>query len=167
MLAFEGASAIDPDELHTIVDEQRLERQLFTDPFVVTALLERYYREQDYLSAEIDQLRYEFQGGTARVAIAVREGPRFTVRHLRHLQPQFTGRAREIGLRSRYDKQLHEGRIYINQPALTYLPRTTANIYPGEEVNPPTELTNPFNTTRKGVSIQRCESQRRRSRRPL
>ena len=29
------------------------------------------------------------------------------------------GGAREIGLRSRYDRQLHEGRIYINQPALT------------------------------------------------
>ena len=30
------------------------------------------------------------------------------------------GKAREIGLRSRYDRQLHEGRLYINQPALTY-----------------------------------------------
>ncbi len=37
------------------------------------------------------------------------------------------GGAREIGLRSRYDRQLHEGRIYINQPALTYLPKTTAS----------------------------------------
>ena len=38
------------------------------------------------------------------------------------------GGAREIGLRSRYDKQLHEGRFYINQPALTYLPKTTGNV---------------------------------------
>ena len=64
------------------------------------------------------------------------------------------GGAREIGLRSRYDRQLHEGRIYLNQPALTYLPKTTASIYLREELNPPTELTDPFDTSRKGVSIQ-------------
>ena len=64
------------------------------------------------------------------------------------------GGAREIGLRSRYDRQLHEGRIYINQPALTYLPKTTAAIYFREELNPPTELTDPFDTSRKGASIQ-------------
>jgi outer membrane protein insertion porin family len=64
------------------------------------------------------------------------------------------GAAREIGLRSRYDKQLHEARFYINQPALTYLPRTTGNVYFREELNPPTELTDPFDTTRKGASIQ-------------
>ena len=64
------------------------------------------------------------------------------------------GGAREIGLRSRYDRQLHEGRIYFNQPALTYLPKTTASIYLREELNPPTELTDPFDTSRKGVSIQ-------------
>ena len=43
---------------------------------------------------------------------------------------------REIGLRSRYDKQLHEGRFYINQPALTYLPKTTGNVHFREELNP-------------------------------
>ena len=64
------------------------------------------------------------------------------------------GGAREIGLRSRYDRQLHEGRIYFNQPALTYLPKTTASIYLREELNPPTELTDPFDMSRKGVSIQ-------------
>ena len=48
VLAFEGASGIDPDELDKIVEQQELERQLFTDPLVVTELLERYYREQGY-----------------------------------------------------------------------------------------------------------------------
>ena len=64
------------------------------------------------------------------------------------------GEAREIGLQSRYDRQLHDGRLYINQPALTYLPKTTGAIYFREELNPPTELTDPFDTSRKGASIQ-------------
>ena len=62
--------------------QQKLERQLFTDPFVVTELLERYYREQGYLAAEIDEPRYEFNAAVARVVIAVREGPAFTVRRV-------------------------------------------------------------------------------------
>ena len=82
VLAFEGASGIDPDELDKIINEQRLERQLFTDPIVVTQLLERYYREQGYLSAAIDEPRYEFHDVTARVVLAVREGPKFTVGHV-------------------------------------------------------------------------------------
>jgi outer membrane protein assembly factor BamA/autotransporter translocation and assembly factor TamB len=82
VLAFEGASAISPDDLNNIVDEQRLERQLFTDPIVVTELLERFYREQGFLSAEIDEPRYEFQDVTARVVLSVREGPRFTIRNV-------------------------------------------------------------------------------------
>ena len=82
VLAFDGASGIDPDELDAIVDSQGLERQLFTDPIVVTELLARYYRDQGYLSAEIDEPRIEYQGSLARVVLAVREGPRFTVRRV-------------------------------------------------------------------------------------
>ncbi len=51
-----------PIELDKIVEQQKLERQLFTDPIVVTELLERYYREQGYLAAEIDEPRYEYPG---------------------------------------------------------------------------------------------------------
>ncbi len=336
VLAFEGASGIHPDQLDKIVNQQKLERQLFTDPAVVTELLERYYRDQGFLTAEIDEPRYEYQDVTARVVLTVREGPKYTVRQLavlgntiyptdlvvsqlplvagqpylpaaaenaldkirdlywakgyndvrsdyalvqdrstgqvdvsftinegrqsviagitiggndkvsnhlvqeqiqlvdaqpldlsalaksrrnlydtgafsvvditrrdvpesgstdgsqgtpqekpvaidvqlREVQPiqirygasydtergvggifdisnhNSLGGAREIGLRSRYDRQLHEGRIYFNQPALTYLPKTTASIYLREELNPPTELTDPFDMSRKGVSIQ-------------
>ena len=64
------------------------------------------------------------------------------------------GGARELGLRSRYDSQIHDGRIYLNQPALTYLPKTMFTVYFREELNPPTELTNPFDISRKGMSIQ-------------
>jgi outer membrane protein assembly factor BamA/autotransporter translocation and assembly factor TamB len=78
-LAFAGARQINPDELDEIVHEQKLEEQLFKDPVVVTELLERFYREQGYLIAEIDEPRYEFNGAEARVVLDVREGPRFQV----------------------------------------------------------------------------------------
>jgi outer membrane protein assembly factor BamA/autotransporter translocation and assembly factor TamB len=356
VLAFEGASGIDPDELDKVVEQQRLERQLFTDPLVVTELLERFYREQGFLAAAIDEPRYEFNAGTARVVLPVQEGPKFTVRKVelsgnsvyatdaiasqlpvipgqpfvpaaaenaletirglywtkgyndvrsdyeivqdqaagavdlsftisegrqsviagitiegndrvsnrlvteqiqlattepldlnalarsrrnlydtgafsvvdirrhdlegaapapdapstngrppdgpqaglttadsgqlsqqkpveiniavREVQPiqirygasydterglggifdisnhNSLGGAREIGLRSRYDSQLHEGRLYLNQPALNYLPKTTFSVYLREELNPPTEITDPFDISRRGISIQ-------------
>ena len=79
VLVFEGASGIDPDVLDRLVDEQQLERDLFLDPLVVTELLQRYYREQGYLAAAIDEPRYEFDAAAARVVLTVREGPRFVV----------------------------------------------------------------------------------------
>jgi outer membrane protein assembly complex protein YaeT len=82
VLAFEGASGIAADELDDIIREQDLEQQLFTDSIQVTELLERYYREQGYLVAEIAEPRYEFEGNRARVVLAVREGPRFIVRNI-------------------------------------------------------------------------------------
>jgi outer membrane protein assembly factor BamA/autotransporter translocation and assembly factor TamB len=82
ILAFDGASGIDPDALDKIVNQQGLEPQLFTDPLVVTELLKRYYRDQGYLAVEIDQPKIEYQGSTARVVLAVREGAKFMVRHV-------------------------------------------------------------------------------------
>ena len=82
VLAFEGAAAIAPKRLDGVVEQQRLERQLFTDPASVTDLLQRYYYEQGYLSAEVDAPRYEFQEHLARVVVAVREGPQFQTRRI-------------------------------------------------------------------------------------
>jgi outer membrane protein assembly complex protein YaeT len=79
LLVFNGAAAIDPGELDAVIDEQKLERQLFTDPTVVTELLQRLYREQGYLNIEIEKPRYEFEGNLARVVLDIREGPQFTV----------------------------------------------------------------------------------------
>jgi outer membrane protein assembly complex protein YaeT len=79
LLAFEGASGIPAKELDQVIGEQRLERQLFTDPGAVTELLERLYREQGYLNADIEEPRYEFEGDVARIVLPVHEGPLFTV----------------------------------------------------------------------------------------
>jgi outer membrane protein insertion porin family len=76
---FAGASGISPDVLDDIVHEQDLELELFTDPSVVSTLLQRYYREEGYLAAEVDAPRPEYAGTVARAVIDVREGPKFTV----------------------------------------------------------------------------------------
>jgi outer membrane protein assembly factor BamA len=81
-LAFEGAHAIDPDVLRAIVEDQDLEEDLFTDPFVVTELLRRYYREEGFLAARLEPPVKEFQGAEARLVIRVSEGPRFVVDRL-------------------------------------------------------------------------------------
>ncbi|HEY1303941.1 MAG TPA: translocation/assembly module TamB domain-containing protein [Vicinamibacterales bacterium] len=335
VLVFEGASAVNPDTLDRLISQQRLERRLFTDPTVVTELLQKFYRELGFLGAEIDEPRFDYSGPDARVILTVREGPAFVVRqvtasgakvippkdlinqlpvvsgqrylpiaaensldkirqlywhkgyndvhsdyslvldrsagqvdvaftvnegrqsviadvhvagtnrvserlvreqvallpgqpldisalarsrrnlydtgafsvvdirrrerrglgddpatpapderpvdltvNVREVQPyqlrygasydtergvggifdisnrNSLGGAREIGLRSRYDRQLHEARIYLNQPALQYLPKTTFSAYLREELNPATEITDPFDASRKGVSLQ-------------
>jgi outer membrane protein assembly complex protein YaeT len=82
VLAFEGAAGIEADELRKIIKEQDLERQLFTDPTQVTELLERYYREQGYLVADVADPAYEFAGSQARVVLRVAEGPRFITRNV-------------------------------------------------------------------------------------
>jgi outer membrane protein assembly complex protein YaeT len=82
ILAFEGARGLSPDELDALINQQDLEQQLFTDPTLVTELLERYYREQGYLVASVARPRYEFQGTQARIVLTVDEGPRFIVREV-------------------------------------------------------------------------------------
>jgi outer membrane protein assembly complex protein YaeT len=82
VLAFAGVAGIDASELDAILDQQDLERELFTDPVQVTELLERYYNEEGYLVAAVDEPRYEFEGTLARVVLEVTEGPRFVVRNV-------------------------------------------------------------------------------------
>ena len=83
-LQFAGAAGIAPAILDDIVDEQDLERELFTDPLVVTELLRRYYREEGYSSAEIDTPRYEYRGHRRARGGA---GPRRAALHDPHACP--------------------------------------------------------------------------------
>jgi outer membrane protein assembly factor BamA/autotransporter translocation and assembly factor TamB len=82
-LAFQGAGGVPPEVLQSIVDEQDLETELFLDPTVVTELLRRYYREEGYLAARLDEPVLQFDGASARIVVNVDEGPRFVVNELR------------------------------------------------------------------------------------
>jgi outer membrane protein assembly factor BamA len=65
------------------------------------------------------------------------------------------GKARVIGAQGRYDSEIHEARVYFSQPSLRSWPRkTTASVYFREDLNPPTEQTDPFDISRQGASIQ-------------
>ena len=79
-LVFSGAGGIEPSVLEEIVEDQKLGPKVFTAPGTVTDLLRRYYREQGYLSVEVDAPQYELGSARARAVIPVREGERFTIR---------------------------------------------------------------------------------------
>jgi len=65
------------------------------------------------------------------------------------------GRARVIGLRSRYDGQLKEVRGYFSQPSwLDWRAKTTASVYYREETAVATNITRGFVFDRRGVSVQ-------------
>jgi outer membrane protein insertion porin family len=65
------------------------------------------------------------------------------------------GKARVFGMQGRYDSEIHDARIYVSQPSLRSWPRkTTASVYFREDLNPPTEQTDPFDISRQGASIQ-------------
>jgi outer membrane protein assembly factor BamA/autotransporter translocation and assembly factor TamB len=83
-LVFDGAQGIDPKELEGIIKEQKLGPRVFTEPGEVADLLKRVYREQGYLTAEVETPQYEFDRAArhARVILPVREGPMFHVRSL-------------------------------------------------------------------------------------
>ena len=80
LIRFDGAAGIEPGVLSDIIEDQDLERDLFTDPIVVTELLRRFYREEGYLATEIDLPRLEQEGGQATVVVPIDEGPRFLVK---------------------------------------------------------------------------------------
>jgi outer membrane protein insertion porin family len=65
------------------------------------------------------------------------------------------GKARVLGLQARYDSEVHDGRVYLSQPSLRYWPpKTTFSAYLREDLNPPTDQTEPFDISRKGASAQ-------------
>jgi outer membrane protein insertion porin family len=120
----------------------------------------------DITRREVDEPE---SAGTRQVHLDVnlREAPPFYVRYgasydtergvgviLDATNRNSLGRARELGIRSRYDGQIRDVRLYVNQPALVDSAETTLSLYYREERNPPTELSDPFDISRKGASIQ-------------
>jgi outer membrane protein assembly factor BamA len=65
------------------------------------------------------------------------------------------GSARVLGLRTRYDSQLQEARIYFSQPLLRRFPvKTIASPFIRREQNPATSRSDPFSVDRVGFSVQ-------------
>ncbi|MBI2839835.1 MAG: translocation/assembly module TamB domain-containing protein [Acidobacteria bacterium] len=65
------------------------------------------------------------------------------------------GEARVFGLRTRYDSQLQEGRVYFSQPALHRFPsETIVAIYRGQEHHPSLGGITEYSIDRTGFSIQ-------------
>ena len=64
------------------------------------------------------------------------------------------GGAREIGLRGRYDSELHEARLNFSEPFLTRLPiKTVAGVYLRREITAATGDVSGFNVDRLGFSV--------------
>jgi outer membrane protein assembly factor BamA len=73
------------------------------------------------------------------------------------------GSARTLGLRTRYDAQLQEARLYFTQPLLRRFPvSTTLSPYVRHERNPATSTSDAFNVDRTGISIQQEAKFRRK-----
>ncbi len=65
------------------------------------------------------------------------------------------GKAREVGLQTRYDSNVRSARAYMSQPTLRSFPiATIASIYFQRERTPESNLTQAFNVDRLGLSIQ-------------
>jgi outer membrane protein assembly factor BamA len=65
------------------------------------------------------------------------------------------GSARSLGLRTRYDSQLQEARLYFSQPLLRRFPvKTIVTPYWRRERNPATVDSDAFNVERLGLSLQ-------------
>ncbi|HYO84301.1 MAG TPA: translocation/assembly module TamB domain-containing protein [Bryobacteraceae bacterium] len=80
-VAFEGATAFKDKDLREVIEDQKLETEIYIAPGRVTELLGAFYREQGYLDVRIDNPRYELDEKTAtgRVVFPVAEGPLFRV----------------------------------------------------------------------------------------
>ena len=67
----------------------------------------------------------------------------------------FLGGARVLGLRGRYDSELHELRFNFSEPVLSRFPiKTVAGTYVRREINPQAEEVSGFNVDRLGVFAQ-------------
>ncbi len=83
-IEFEGAHGIDPKTLRKIIEDQKLSQDVYVKPGRVTELLARYYQEQGYLDAKIQNPRDELnpETRTGKVVFPVEERSLYTVAHV-------------------------------------------------------------------------------------
>ncbi len=84
-IVFSGAKGISPDKLREVLENGKLKDELLTEPDRVRGLLQRYYNEQGYLTAKVQDPRPEVESSTrtGRIVIPVVEGPQFHVASIR------------------------------------------------------------------------------------
>jgi outer membrane protein assembly complex protein YaeT len=106
---FEGASGIDPEQLRSVLENERLLRRIHLDPGEVTRFLRRYYRQQGFRDVEVRDVRYDLdtKAETGTVVIPIQEGPRFTIENL-----DFSGNAAFSESLLRHEIPLVEGGRY-------------------------------------------------------
>ena len=80
-LVFDGAQGIEPKNLREIVKDQKLTTDVYVKPGRVTELLRRYYQEQGYFDAKLEDPRYELnaESHTGKVVFPVQEGPLYRI----------------------------------------------------------------------------------------
>lgn len=81
---FRGAEAMDPEQLELILDRTELRGKPRAEARAIANVLQRYYRQEGYLAAEVDPPALELndETGEAIAAVAVREGPLFRIGEL-------------------------------------------------------------------------------------
>ena len=81
---FQGAEAISAERLHLILDRADLRDKLRADPREVADTLQRFYRQEGFLAAEVSpaELQLSAESGQADAVISIREGPRYRVGEL-------------------------------------------------------------------------------------
>lgn len=83
-LVFEGAQGLESERLNSLIEKQKLETAVYTNPRQVRDVLARVYRDEGFLDVKVNEPRYELdaQTRTGQVVIPIEEGPRFTVREI-------------------------------------------------------------------------------------
>jgi outer membrane protein assembly complex protein YaeT len=83
-LEFDGASGLTPKRLQEVIEDQKLERDVYVAPGRVTDTLTRLYQEFGYLDAEVKSPKYDLnaQTRTGKVVFPVTEGPLYVIRNV-------------------------------------------------------------------------------------
>ncbi len=84
-VVFEGASGLEPKVLAELLDKGKLNEDVYVKPARVRDMLQRFYREQGFLDAEVGNIRQELNAETrtGKVIISVKEGLRYTIQQAR------------------------------------------------------------------------------------
>jgi outer membrane protein assembly complex protein YaeT len=76
---FAGNEAMPADRLMAALEPLEIEEVAWTDPEIVATGLERFYRSEGFLVADVTVESPVFKGSRARLPVTIKEGPRFVL----------------------------------------------------------------------------------------